>query len=62
MLKSPYDLLLAKQNELLAEKGFIDASRDYWIARADLERAIGGRLGASAVATDRTASSLKKTH
>jgi cobalt-zinc-cadmium efflux system outer membrane protein len=61
MLKSPYDLLLAKQNELLAEKGFIDAWRDYWIARADLERAVGGRLGTSGVATDRTASSFKET-
>jgi outer membrane protein, heavy metal efflux system len=61
MLKSPYDLLLAKQNELSAEKGFIDAWRDYWIARSDLERAVGGRLGASSAGVDRTASSFKKT-
>jgi cobalt-zinc-cadmium efflux system outer membrane protein len=61
MLKSPYDLLFAKQNELSAEKGFIDAWRDYWIARAVLERAVGGRVGGSAVATDRTASSFKET-
>jgi len=58
MLKSPFDLLLAKQNELSAERGFIDAWRDYWIAHADLERAVGGRLGAGA-ARDRTASSFK---
>ncbi|MGI8437965.1 MAG: TolC family protein [Chthoniobacterales bacterium] len=44
MLKGPYDLLLARQNELAAERGYIDALRDYWIARADLERAVGGRL------------------
>lgn len=43
MLKGPYDLLLARQNELAAERGYIDALRDYWIARADLERAVGGR-------------------
>jgi outer membrane protein, heavy metal efflux system len=61
MLKSPYDLLLAKQNEVLAERGFIDAWRDYWIARADLERAVGGRLGASAAGSDRTISSFKQT-
>ena len=42
MLKGPYDLLLARQNELAAERGYIDALRDYWIARADLERAVGG--------------------
>ncbi|MFZ3376477.1 MAG: TolC family protein [Chthoniobacterales bacterium] len=61
MLKSPYDLLLAKQNELSAEKGFIDAWRDYWIARADLERAVGCRLSASAVGSDQTPSSFKET-
>jgi outer membrane protein, heavy metal efflux system len=61
MLKSPYDLLLAKQNELAAEKGFIDASRDYWIAHADLQRAIGGRLAASAALADETASFFKET-
>jgi cobalt-zinc-cadmium efflux system outer membrane protein len=47
MLKSPYDLLLAKQNEIAAERGYIDALRDYWIARADLERAVGGSLSSS---------------
>lgn len=44
MLRGPYDLLLARQNELAAERGYIEALRDYWIARADLERAVGGRL------------------
>ena len=44
MLKGAYDLLLAKQNQLTADRGYIDALRDYWIARADLERAVGGSL------------------
>jgi len=52
MLKSPYDLLLAKQNEILAERGYIGALRDYWIARADLERAVGGRLGGTSIETN----------
>lgn len=47
MLKGAYDLLLAKQNELAAERSYIDALRDYWIARADLERAVGGSLTSS---------------
>src|SRR5438045_6915856 len=51
MLKSPYDLLLAKQNEILAERSYIGALRDYWIARADLERAVGGRLSRTSVET-----------
>jgi len=58
MLKSPYDLLLAKQNEILAERGYIGALRDYWIARADLERAVGGRFGGTSVETN---SSFKET-
>lgn len=44
MLKGAYDLLLAKQNQLAADRSYIEALRDYWIARADLERAIGGSL------------------
>jgi len=46
MLKGAYDLLLAKQAEVQAEKAYIDAWRDYWIARTELERAVGGRLPA----------------
>ncbi|MBA3963429.1 MAG: TolC family protein [Chthoniobacterales bacterium] len=42
MLKSAYDLLLTKQNEVAAERSYIEAWRDYWIARAELERAVGG--------------------
>ena len=44
MLKGAYDLLLAKQNEVAAERSYIEAWRDYWIARAELERAVGGSL------------------
>lgn len=44
MLKGPYDLLLAKQTEVATEQSYIAAWRDYWIARTDLERAVGGHL------------------
>ncbi len=44
MLKGPYDLLIARQNEVAAERAEIEARREYWIARAQLERAVGGRL------------------
>jgi cobalt-zinc-cadmium efflux system outer membrane protein len=44
MLKGTYDLLVAKQNEVAAERSYIEAWRDYWIARAELERAVGGSL------------------
>jgi cobalt-zinc-cadmium efflux system outer membrane protein len=44
MLMGAYELLLAKQSEIGAYRDDIDAVRDYWIARSDLERAVGGRL------------------
>jgi cobalt-zinc-cadmium efflux system outer membrane protein len=44
MQARPLDLVLAKERELSAEREYVDASRDYWIARAELEKAIGGRL------------------
>jgi cobalt-zinc-cadmium efflux system outer membrane protein len=48
MFKGAYDLLLAKQSEVTTERAYIEAWRDYWIARTRLERAVGGRLGAAA--------------
>lgn len=51
MLLGVYQLILAKQNEYEAYREYIEALRDYWIARSDLERAVGARLeGASASA------------
>lgn len=43
----PVELLLAKERELDAERAYVDAWRDYWISRAELERAVGGTLSAS---------------
>ncbi len=51
MLKGAYDLLLAKQSEVATERAYVEAWRDYWIARTDLERALGGRLPGEAPAT-----------
>ncbi len=44
MLVGTYQLLQAKQSEVTAYREFIEALRDYWLARADLERATGGSL------------------
>jgi len=48
MLLSVFQLLLAKQAEVDAYRRYIEAVRDYWTARVDLERAAGGTLKASA--------------
>ena len=44
MQLSPYELFLAKSQELEAERNYIDTLRDYWITRAKLERTVGGKL------------------
>ncbi len=55
MQKSTYELLAAKEQQQTAEHASIEALRDYWIARTELERAIGGRLpGADAPAPSDT--------
>jgi cobalt-zinc-cadmium efflux system outer membrane protein len=44
MLLGVYQLLQAKQAEVNAYREYIEAVRDYWIARSDLERAAGGPM------------------
>jgi len=51
MQKSGYDLLAAKESEQMAEQGGIEALRDYWLARVELERAVGGRLAVEPAAS-----------
>jgi cobalt-zinc-cadmium efflux system outer membrane protein len=47
MLASVFELLLAKQQEYQAYAGYLEAVKDYWIARAGLTRAVGRRLPSS---------------
>jgi cobalt-zinc-cadmium efflux system outer membrane protein len=44
MLLGVYELLLAKQSEVATYRETIEAVQAYWVARSDLERAVGGRL------------------
>jgi cobalt-zinc-cadmium efflux system outer membrane protein len=48
MFISLYQLLAAKQAEVDARRGYIEAARDYWMARAELARALGGAIPAAA--------------
>jgi cobalt-zinc-cadmium efflux system outer membrane protein len=45
MLIGAATLLQAKREEIEAYSGYIEAVRDYWLARSDLERAVAARLG-----------------
>ena len=46
MLIGNYALFEAKADEVRAERGYVEALRDYWMTRAELERAIGGSFTA----------------
>jgi cobalt-zinc-cadmium efflux system outer membrane protein len=40
----PFELVATKQAQIEAYRAYLDAVRDYWTARADLELAVGGRV------------------
>jgi len=44
MLIGTFQLLMAKRDEITARREHIEALMDYWIARSDLEHALGGSL------------------
>ena len=44
MLVGVYDLLRSKQDQITTGRDYIGALRRYWVARAELERALGGPL------------------
>jgi len=44
MLEGQFQLLLVKQQEFEAYQGYLEALRDYWVARTELARAVGARL------------------
>lgn len=47
MLVGTFDLLMARQQEFDDYQKYIETVRDYWIIRADMVRAAGGRLPAA---------------
>ena len=46
MLIGNYELFLTRAEQIEAEHKSIEALRDYWMTRAELERAVGGNLRA----------------
>lgn len=44
MLEGVFRLLESKKDEIEAEREYIEALKNYWIARTELERAVGGKL------------------
>ena len=56
-----FELLQAKQAEIDAGRDYVESLRDYWIARTELEKAIGGGLK-SASPTSRLAAPSEQPH
>lgn len=48
MLVGQFELLLSKQQEYDAYQGYLEAVRDYWVARTELRRQVGAPLPSSA--------------
>ena len=47
MFIGQFELLLSKQQQYDAYQGYLEAIRDYWLARVDLARAVGSDLSSS---------------
>jgi len=60
MLVGAFELILAKQAEYDAYQEYVEAVRDYWVASAELERAVGGFPGARAHASPVGASEVRE--
>lgn len=63
MLAGAFETFQARKDDVEAERGMIEATRDYWITRAELERAVGGDLDAPPrTATDTKTLTKPNTH
>jgi cobalt-zinc-cadmium efflux system outer membrane protein len=51
MLIGVFQLLQFKQQEITTRREYIEAVRDYWIAKAELEQTVGGELPQAATPT-----------
>src|SRR6266705_384085 len=56
----PFQLLQAKQEEVKTGAESVEALRDYWVARAELEKAVGGSLSGKFISLQRE--SKEATH
>ncbi|HFE46141.1 MAG TPA: TolC family protein [Nannocystis exedens] len=52
MLVGTYQVLEARTHQVESEREFVEALRDYWVARSNLELAIGGQLKESSAAAE----------
>ncbi len=46
-----FDLLRIRQQQIDTGRAYVEALRDYWVARSELQRAVGARIAANEAAT-----------
>jgi cobalt-zinc-cadmium efflux system outer membrane protein len=54
MLVGVFELMLARQQEFDAYQAYLEAVRDYWLARVDLQRTVGAQLPSDTASTEPT--------
>jgi outer membrane protein, heavy metal efflux system len=47
MLEGPFELIRARQREYDVDQAYLEAVRDYWLARVELSRQVGAQLPAA---------------
>jgi cobalt-zinc-cadmium efflux system outer membrane protein len=62
MLVGVYDLLLARQAQVQTARQYVSASKDFWIAWTDLERAVGGKIPVPAATSDKAPDEPAPSH
>lgn len=60
MLKGVFELLQSKKDEIEAEREYIEVLKNYWIARTELERAVGGKLPESGMSESKETPSASR--
>ena len=61
MQLGPFQLLRAREQQIQTAVAYIESLRDYWLARADVEQMLSGRLPDSRRGSNRTASGQSET-
>ncbi len=56
-----FELIQAKRQEYDAYQSYLEAIRDYWLARTDLLRAVGARLPSESMAAPGSPMNLRDT-
>jgi cobalt-zinc-cadmium efflux system outer membrane protein len=59
MIVGPLEFFTARQQEIAAERAYLEAKREYWVNRAELEQTVGGSLSRKSQAVSKNPISKK---